>query len=476
MTASVRLDQVALDEFFSEFTKHYEAKQYTEAYPYGIVLFDQGRRDKDFLHHLASVAVFTNKRTPLLKRLRSWVQQENADAIAHELIAGLVHHLGNEQENREHALLYAKKNPIHKLEYEIAKLHVVVLKTAASGVYNFNARQHSFNIPEGHNNLNGLFAPFINQYSVWVDDIGAAQEAISTLEQVDVIYNAITDPDRCEQALYNALALCEAFPDVAVVNHPKAVLATTRDNNYRRFHRSRHIIYPKNIKLESVTSNCYAHIADAITNHKLTFPIIVRLSGYQGGKNMHLIEAIDSHDFADFDAVVAQGAKDIYLIEYIDVSFTDKRLPDTKLYPKFRAFLAGGKLYPAHLFIASDDFNVHRRNSNPLMKRYDWLLDMEKTYCSNPEKIIPKKLWSALEKMLKKMDLDYVGVDFAISHKEGQPGVVIFETNAAMRNGMKDQTNFMHVRKAWEKVTRRMHHVLCERAQVPAWKFYLPVE
>lgn len=74
MTASVRLDQVALDEFFSEFTKHYEAKQYTEAYPYGIVLFDQGRRDKDFLHHLASVAVFTNKRTPLLKRLRSWVQ------------------------------------------------------------------------------------------------------------------------------------------------------------------------------------------------------------------------------------------------------------------------------------------------------------------------------------------------------------------------------------------------------------------
>lgn len=134
MTETVKLDAATLDEFAAEFNQHYEAKAYAEAYPYGIVLFDQGRREKSFLHHLASVSVFTNKRTPLLKRLRAWAEQPDADAIAHELIAGLVHHLGDEQENREHALKYAQKNALdHKLEYEPehVRLRVVVLKTVA---------------------------------------------------------------------------------------------------------------------------------------------------------------------------------------------------------------------------------------------------------------------------------------------------------------------------------------------------------
>lgn len=304
MTGTVKLDAATLDGFAAEFTKHYEAKEYAEAYPYGIVLFDQGRREKSFLHHLASVSVFTNKRTPLLKRLRAWAEQPDADAIAHELIAGLVHHLGDEQENREHALKYAQKNALdHKLEYEPehVRLRVVVLKTVASGVYNFNASKHSFNIPEGHNNLNGMLAPFINQYSVLVDDLEAAKAAIESLEHVDVIYNAITDPDRCAQALNNAAALCDSFADIPVVNHPRAILETTRDNN--------------------------------------------------------------------------------------------------------------------------------------------------------------------------------IGVDFLLGKdSRGNEGIVIFEMNAAMANRMKTATTPVHIRVASEKIIRRMHHVFCDKAGVPAWNFYLPIE
>ncbi|WP_269901728.1 hypothetical protein [Paenalcaligenes faecalis] len=477
MAEIAQLDQSALNEFFTEFDKHYQAKEYADAYPYGIVLFDQGRRDKDFLHHLASVSVFTNKRTPLLKRLRLWAEQDGVDAIAHELIAGLVHHLGNEQENREQALLYAQKNPMHKLEYENVRLHVVVFKTVASGVYNFNALKHSFNIPEGHNNLNGLFAPLINQYSVLVDDVEAAKAAIESLEHVDVIYNAITDPDRCAEALENAVQLCEAFHSIPVVNHPSSILATTRDNNYQRFQTTRHIIYPKNVKLEAVAGNCHALIVEAIKEHDLSFPVIVRLSGYQGGKNMHLITDADSHDFTDFDAVVTQSAKDIYLIEYVNVSFTDKRLPDANLYPKFRAFLAGGKLYPIHLFVAKNDFNVHLANSEDLMSKNKWLFNLEALFCTSPEKVIHKNLWGALEKMLRKTNLDYVGVDFAVANDiSGKEGVVVFELNSAMRNWMSSKRAPKHVRVAWEKVTRRMHHVLCDKAKVPAWKFYLPLD
>lgn len=479
MTETVKLDAATLDEFAAEFNQHYEAKAYAEAYPYGIVLFDQGRREKSFLHHLASVSVFTNKRTPLLKRLRSWAEQPEADAIAHELIAGLVHHLGDEQENREHALKYAQKNALdHKLEYEPehVRLRVVVLKTVASGVYNFNASKHSFNIPEGHNNLNGMLAPFINQYSVLVDDLEAAKAAIESLEHVDVIYNAITDPDRCAQALNNAAALCDSFADIPVVNHPRAILETTRDNNYQRFHKNRHIIYPKNVKLPLVAGGCHAQITQAITDNELSYPVIARLSGFQGGKNMHLIHSADEHDFADFDVAVKDSPKDIYLIEYTDVSFKDKRAPDSTFYPKFRAFLAGGKLYPVNFYVAADNYNVHLVNSNPTKKKYPWLIDIEKQYCNSPMQVIHRNLWKALEKMMNKAGLDYMGVDFAIGKdKKGSEGVVIFETNAAMRNWMKD-AHYTHERVAWEKVTRRMHHVFCDKAKVSTWNFHLPLE
>lgn len=452
------------------------SEHYRHAFELGLYLLSQNELNENDLKQLMICAMRSNNRKRLLTTLQNKEKKSSLGLLEIGLVASLFYQLKDTKGCIDYALKYSREKII-TVDRRGDKLKVLALQTYASGAFNFNPRSKGFHMPEGHNNLMSLFERDIKKIVLRVDDIERALDKIKR-EQIhfDVIYNSITDPDRCKQALHNALILCEAFPNVAVINHPKAVLDTTRDNNYQRFHQNRHIIYPKNVKLKGVTGNCHKLISQALSKHNFTFPVIVRLSGYQGGKNMYLIDAIDSHDFADFDAVVAQGAKDIYLIEYVDVSFTDKRLPDTKLYPKFRAFLAGGNLYPAHLFIAQDDFNVHRRNSDPLMQRYQWLLDMEKVYCSNPKEIIPKKLWSALENMLRKMDLDYVGVDFAIANREGQPGVVIFEANAAMRNGMKDQTNFMHVRKAWEKVTRRMHHVLCERAQMPAWKFHLPVE
>mgnify|MGYP001183574560 FL=1 len=452
------------------------SEHYRHAFELGLYLLSQNELNENDLKQLMICAMRSNNRKRLLTTLQNKEKKSSLGLLEIGLVASLFYQLKDTKGCIDYALKYSREKII-TIDRRGDKLKVLALQTYASGAFNFNPRSKGFHMPEGHNNLMTLFERDIKKIVLRVDDIERALDKIKR-EQIhfDVIYNSITDPDRCAQALHNALILCEAFPNVAVINHPKAVLATTRDNNYRRFHRSRHIIYPKNIKLESVTSNCYAHIADAITNHKLTFPIIVRLSGYQGGKNMHLIDAIDSHDFADFDAVVAQGAKDIYLIEYIDVSFTDKRLPDTKLYPKFRAFLAGGKLYPIHLFTAANDFNVHLANSESLMQANSWLVEKEKDFCKNPEGVIGKEYWKALEKLLRQSGLDYVGIDFAVSDEQSRKGVVVFEVNAAMRNWMKSDRAPMHVRKAWEKVTRRMHHVLCERAQVPAWKFHLPVE
>ena len=54
---------------------------------------------------------------------------------------------------------------------------------------------------------------------------------------------------------------------------------------------------------------------------------------------MHLIDSIDDHNFIDFDTLVNQEPKDIYLIEYVDISFSDKRVSNTKLYSAILPFL-----------------------------------------------------------------------------------------------------------------------------------------
>lgn len=287
-------------------------------------------------------------------------------------------------------------------------MKVLILQTFASGAFNFNAKTLGFHMPEGHNNFMTLLDKDIQKIIVRVDDLDIALREIKARGiDVDIIYNSITDPERCEFALYKAGAICAAFPGTPVINHPSDILALTRDKNYQRFHHIDNIIYPKSVKLSNIDKDCHKQIIQAIEDNDLKFPVIVRLSGYQGGKNMHLIDSKESHDFEDFEKIVAQSPKDIYLIEFVDASFKDDRLPDMKLYPKYRVFFAGGQLFPIHLFISNDDYNVHLSNSESLMNQNDWLMDLEREFCASPEAAIGQNNWQALEKVMRMSGLDY---------------------------------------------------------------------
>ena len=450
--------------------KSVKNQDYSEAFEVGIYLLQQKALVENNLKWLMVATMRTGNRKLLLNLLLDKEKEGKLLTLEKGIVSSLYYQLKNEEKCAEYALQYSRENVVSI--GRAGKVRVLILQTFASGAFNFNSKTRGFHMPEGHNNFMSLLDKDIQKVILRVDDLDVALKEIKRQKiTVDVIYNSITDPERCELALYKAAAICEAFPTVPVINHPRNILFLTRDNNYQRFHNVENIVYPKNLKLANVEGECHKKIMQAIEGNGLEFPIIARLSGYQGGKNMHLIYSGDSHNFEDFDKLVAQSSKDIYLIEFIDVSFKDDRIPNAQLYPKYRAFYAGGKLFPIHLFIADNDFNVHLANSESLMEENPWLINLEKEFCNSPEVAVGKNNWKALEKIMRMSGLDYVGVDFSLSQEEGRQGIVIFEINAAMRNWMRSTRAPIHVREAWEKVTRNMHHMLCDKTDTSPWDF-----
>lgn len=445
-------------------------EDYASAYELGEIILQQKNPPYKVLKNIAVSAIYARKQRKLLNHLMAM------DIDRYEmnnLIAGIAGNLNNEELNREYAFRVASEKPLLVSRKNNPKIKVVVLQTIASGAYKFKAKSASFSIGEGHNNLTNLFDPLIAKNILRVDDLEKAKQALAAMHDVDFIYNSITDPERCFDALNNAEQICNSFPDIPVINHPQQVKLSSCEDNFSRFANAKHLIFPKVIKINQVDGDCKAKILKEIESNNLSYPIIVRLAGYQAGKNMHKINHADEHDFADFDKILNTVATDIYLIEFKDCSFQDSRLSQEKLYPKFRAFMANGQLFPIHLFVAKNDYNVHRDNSSKLMLEHPWLIELEQRYCEDPLSVIDKDVWESLSHILRKTGLEYVGVDFSVTlgaSKQDQV-CVIFEINAAMRNSMLSLSDRPHTQTSWRHVTQQMHDYMCVLANKSPWDF-----
>ncbi|SDM73821.1 Acylphosphatase [Franzmannia pantelleriensis] len=352
------------------------------------------------------------------------------------------------------------------------KMRVLVLMTAESSEWRINRKTFQAQIMEGHNNLSLLLdAAHIEVWTLFVDTISSAPEVARKLPKLDLVYNAITDAERCAEALAHAHRLCDRLC-VPVVNAPLEVLAASREGNHDRLMGAQGVIVPKSIKLEHVQGDCRALVEDAVKKESLTFPLIVRLAGYQGGKYMHLVQEPASHDYKELDAALAQQPQTLYLIEYHDVSYQDARCPDIRLFPKYRAFMVGSNLYPCHLF-TGDSFNVHLKSAEKIMQANPWLVDLERAYCHDPARHLGESNWAALSEAMQALGLDYCGVDFSPSADDPSK-LVIFEMNPAMRNWVSHLPEGDHVQLSWKTITRKVHEHFCFLTDISPWHFNLP--
>lgn len=391
-------------------------------------------------------------------------------------LAGLYGSMGFE----DHSQFWAKKairsNSLQRRDAKKdVKLTVLALFTQASGSLKVNRNTFGLHTEEGHNNLTGLLdSDHITVIRFYVDTIEQQPELLRKLPAADVIYNSITDPERCEQALTLAQKVCDRL-NLPVINQPNAVLAASREGNYARFKDNPDVILPKSVKVENTQQNARTIVTDTMDKHGFELPVIIRLAGFQGGKFMHKVDDLETHDFTELDEKLAKEPQTAYVIQYHEVSYQDERLPGTALYPKYRAFMVNGKLYPVHLFVAPDDFNVHLKNSALLAQQNEWLIDKEKDYCIDPSVHLGGEMWRALESAVASLGIDYVGVDFAPATAPGNEGrAVVFESNASMRNGLLELPERPHTQNSWRVITEAAHTFFANNANVVPWSFQLP--
>ncbi|MCG5531439.1 acylphosphatase [Halorhodospira halochloris] len=402
------------------------------------------------------------------------VRLEPQDGEAVSMLAGLYGLLGFEQLSTHYARQAAVLKPLQTRRARgEQRLRVLVLQTMASGAFSLHPRTGRGRIREGHNNLpTVLDGDHITLDRLYVDALHDDPSLIERLPQVDLIYNGITDPERCRDALKVSGWLSDQLAErrgLAVINHPQRVLECTRQNNARRSEDWPGVVVPKSIYLGELEGEIGETIRQAAVEHGLEAPVILRAAGYQGGKNMHRIDDLDEVN------VRLQKPAEVYLIQYYEVSYTDERLPGRRLYPKYRAFLVGGELYPAHRFTTMDDFNVRRTTSNRLLTEHPWLQEPQRAYLQDPAGHLGAGLWGQLREALRSTGLDYMGCDFApYTGSEHDAGIIIFETNPAMRSMVFDREASREVVQAYERIAYEANALLAQRAGVSTWSFNVP--
>ncbi|MHB8177118.1 MAG: ATP-grasp domain-containing protein [Vulcanimicrobiaceae bacterium] len=229
-----------------------------------------------------------------------------------------------------------------------------------------------------------------------------------------LVFNAIGDAERCEEALRAATRLLKAT-DAPVINAPQAVLATGRIANAARLDALPGVTAPKIISVSRGALSESA-IGELLAKVGLKWPILLRSPGFHMGRHFALVNAP-----GDLEAAVAQlPGEHLAVMEYLDARGADG------CWRKYRVMIVDGKLYPLHLAV-SRSWNVHYFSSD--MAENAAYRDEEAAFLSDMPGTLGAPAVEALHAIAKILELDYGGIDFALS---ANGRILLFEANANM--------------------------------------------
>ena len=225
------------------------------------------------------------------------------------------------------------------------------------------------------------------------------------------IVNLITEPEQSEKVLDNVRKVLRGVSG-RVINPPEAVLRSTRDQVARRLKGISGLIVPAAVRLRGGKA---AVAARTIETAGIGLPLILRETGTHGGKITGRFDQIEK----------AVGAME-EAREHIATQFVDFASADG-LYRKYRVFFIGPRIILRHMLV-SDDWNVHAKSRAGFMAERPKVVAEERALMESDEPFAPN-VQQVLEAVRGRMDLDFFGMDFAIT-QAGE--VVLFEANATM--------------------------------------------
>jgi tetratricopeptide (TPR) repeat protein len=241
---------------------------------------------------------------------------------------------------------------------------------------------------------------------------GPGEPDSSSIRDIHVIFNLISDADQAEAMLPAAARLAEKLGK-PVVNAPSKILRTTRDAVADLLPGIPACRVPRVLRLDAGTDVSVAALAGILP---FTFPVLSRPAGTHGGDDFEKIESLD--ELARF--LARRPDNDHYVIEYVDYASSDGH------FRKYRFIFVGEEVLPCHLAIGND-WKVHHVSTD--MANQPWMQQEEAAFLANPAAIFNAAHYQALRVVRERFGLDYFGIDCGLD-PDGR--LVVFEVNASM--------------------------------------------
>ena len=231
---------------------------------------------------------------------------------------------------------------------------------------------------------------------------GGAENPINVNIRPDVVYNGISDPERCLKALARARHAAASNP-YPFINPPGNIPRIRRDRLYETVAALSGISMPKTLRL---TPHSLREVMQAIETGGLKMPIVFKEAAAEPEHpNNYLFESPDdAHALERF----AFDGRAYYASEFVDYRGKDG------LYRRYRFFVIGNTILPGHLII-SDQWHIRNDAEAHAGLHSDIrvVLQEEKAFL----KQFQKKKFPVLKLLKKQLGLDYFAIECALNNK-----------------------------------------------------------
>ena len=316
---------------------------------------------------------------------------------AHRGMANLLAAAGDAAAARRHRDKGFKDHSLTALPYrgEGAPISVLLLVSAVGG-----------NIP-----TNSILDDRQFQTNVLVTEYADARVP---LPPHHLVFNGIGDADLCREGLEAASAVLKRT-DRPLINHPRAVLKTGRTANVERLRGLPNVVVPR---MATLPRQLFTgpDAAAAVAAKGFAFPFLVRAPGFHTGR--HFVRVEDPQQLTA--AAVQFPGDELCLIEELDAR------DSAGFFRKCRVMIIDGKIYPLHLAI-SRHWKVHYFRADMAHSAENRLQDA--SFLDDMAGVVGPRGMAALQRIGATLNLDYCGIDFAVS-RDGD--ILFFEANATM--------------------------------------------
>jgi len=374
------------------------AKQYLVAK--AILIELRGERPQDArIHHLLGKALFElNEIEPAIASFQEAVALNPQDAESINWIGALRQAAGDDKAAQQAYAEAARIEPLIRrpATKQPAEFRVLALYAPFGG-----------NTPTEYLFENAFFDT--DTLSLFPD---RDYDAAALSENIHLVINLVSDADQTGDLLPLAADLVDRL-GLPILNHPRKVAQTTRDDVARLLKDIPHCRVPQALRLKSGHDHSETALRAMLP---FTSSCLARPVGTHGGDDFEKVE-----DLAGLSAFLSQRKDhDHYLIEYIDYVSADGH------FRKYRFIFVGEEILPYHLCIGRE-WKLHHINTD--MAHQPWMQQEEAAFLNNPADVFGRSQMQALHAIRERLGLDYFGIDCGL---DASGNVVVFEVNASM--------------------------------------------